>query len=115
MPDKKLHYLFGKHEVGQHKERVLLSSLGFTQETAELFRQRLLAAVAAAGRARFTGKDRWGKKYLVLVTLEGVNGKVTELETAWIVRRPGDAPSFVTLTFDKDAAKTAGKDEQDDV
>jgi uncharacterized protein DUF6883 len=41
-------------------------------------------------------EDEFGKRYNVTLPIEGVNGKVVNVLTAWIIKPGEERPSFVT-------------------
>lgn len=99
--DDKLHYFFGEHEKGGDKGRILTAALGFTKESSEEFRRRLLAAVAAAAKAHLGGFDRRGERLWLDTTIEGLNGRTMVVRSAWRVREPGGAPQLSTVEPDR--------------
>ena len=96
VPEGKFGYLFHGHDVGQHKQRVFTSVLGFTKDTADEFFRRLLASVAAADKAHLGSFDRHGQRYWLETDIEGINGATMTVRSAWIVREPGRAPELTS-------------------
>lgn len=96
VPEGKFGYLFHGHDVGQHKQRVFTSALGFTKDTADEFFRRLRASVAAADKAHLGNFDRYGQRYWLDTEIEGINGEKMMVRSSWIVHEPGGAPELIS-------------------
>lgn len=80
---------------GTHKARLFKSILGFERSDWEKLAKAMLDALPYH-EALPAGEGEWGKKYLVALTIIGLNGKRGIVETIWIIRVGTDYPSFVT-------------------
>lgn len=80
---------------GRHKARLFKSILGFERSDWETLAKTIFDALPyhEAVPAR---EGPWGKKYLVVLTIVGLNGNTGIVETIWIIRAETDYPSFVT-------------------
>lgn len=80
---------------GRDKAVVFKSALGFDLSNWELLRDRILEELpfheAVLGK-----EDEFGRRYNVTLPVEGVNGKVANVLTAWIIKTGEVRPSFVT-------------------
>ena len=80
---------------GRHKARLFKSILGYERSDWEALAKAILDALPYH-EAWPAGEGPWGKKYLVALTIVGLNGKTGIVETIWIVRAETNYPSFVT-------------------
>jgi hypothetical protein len=80
---------------GRHKARLFKSILGFERFDWETLAKTILDELPYH-QALPAGEGRWGKKYLVILTILGLNGNTGIVETIWIVRPETDYPTFVT-------------------
>lgn len=80
---------------GRHKARLFKSILGFERSDWETLAKTILDALPYH-EALPAGEGLWGKKYLVALTMVGLNGNTGIVETIWIIRAETDYPSFVT-------------------
>jgi len=80
---------------GRHKARLFKSILGFERFDWETLAKTILNALPYH-EALPAGEGPWGKKFLVVLTIVGLNGNTGIVETIWIVRPEADYPSFVT-------------------
>ena len=93
-PDKLRGYLLSpQHTTGRFKAR-FFRVLGYSEEDWELLSSDLLR-IAREGEAELVPSP-FGKKYRILGTLEGPNGRSASLVTIWIVNRGDLEPRFVT-------------------
>ena len=83
------------HEEGQHKARLFKSILGFDKADWQRLEKIILDELPYC-EAIPAGEGQWGKKYLVALTIVGLNGNTAIVETIWIIRPGIDYPSFVT-------------------
>ncbi len=83
-----------EHDRGEHKARVFLSALGFTQADARKLRQMILAA-ALKEDATPTKLLPYGQIYTMDFSTEGLSGTVA-IRTGWIVAAGTDFPRLVT-------------------
>ncbi|WP_413206727.1 phage minor head protein [Rhodospirillum sp. A1_3_36] len=96
------------------KARVFASALGMDERHAEDLRAQLLRGLAGARTERGV-QDHHGERFVAFVPVQGANGQVVEVRTAWIYdRRDGrqaEAPRLVTAYIDsKRAPKATGGD-----
>jgi hypothetical protein len=89
VPDGKVRdYLLSLgHPVGGPKARYLVSR-GYEPEEVEVL-ERDLKEVARAGRVESTEATDWGRKYLVVGSLEAPDGASLELATVWMISGEG--------------------------
>jgi hypothetical protein len=80
---------------GRHKARLFKSILGFERVDWQKLEKAILDELPYY-EALVSGEGKYGKKYLVSLTITGLNGKVGIIETVWIIRPETDFPSFVT-------------------
>ena len=80
---------------GKHKARVFKSVLGFDQSTWELLRQRILEELPYH-EAKMTYASQWGESYVVDLPIEGLNGDIAGVRTAWMFKAGDDFPSLTT-------------------
>ncbi len=80
---------------GRHKARLFKSILGFEKADWEKLAKSMIDALPYY-QALSVGEGQWGKKYLVALQIEGLNGNIAIVETIWIIRPGTDYPSFVT-------------------
>jgi hypothetical protein len=80
---------------GRHKARLFKSILGFERFDWETLAKAILDALPYH-EALLAGEGLWGRKYLVALTILGLNGNTGIVETVWIIRVGTDYPSFVT-------------------
>ena len=80
---------------GRHKARLFKSILGFEKSDWEKLAKAILDTLRYH-EAFPAGEGQWGKKYLVALTIVGLNGNSAIVETIWIIRVETDYPSFVT-------------------
>lgn len=85
---------------GKHKARVFKSVLGFEQSDWEELSQRILDELPYH-EAMLSGEGLYGRKYVVTLTIVGLNGNTARVKTVWIIRHGTDFPSFVTTLVEK--------------
>jgi hypothetical protein len=97
VPREKLEgYLLNpRHEVGRHKARVFAAALGIGQRDWQYLRDQLLAGVIDAPVSSVR-ESAWGQLYEVEIQVEGLNGRVRPLTTAWLVAGADEPPTLVT-------------------
>jgi hypothetical protein len=83
-------------DAGRHKARVFKSALGFDQSNWELLKQRILDELPYH-EARQKETRQWGTSYVVDLPIEGPNGNIAEVRTAWMVKTGTDHPSLTTV------------------
>ena len=83
-----------EHPRGQHKARVFQRALGWTADSAEVVRRRLLEAVQSDD-ASFLGMDDYGQRYALDFLVHGPVGPVS-VRSLWIIRRGEDFPRFTS-------------------
>jgi hypothetical protein len=88
------------HDEGRHKARVFKSALGFKQSDWEELKRRILEALPYH-EAIPQGEGLWGRKYLVILPIAGLNGNTADVETVWIIRPKTDFPTLVTTLVAK--------------
>ena len=88
------------HDEGRHKARVFKRALGFEQSDWEELKLRILAELPYH-EAILQGEGLWGRTYLVMLPITGLNGKTADVETVWIIRPKTDFPSLVTTLVAK--------------
>ncbi|MBC7909872.1 MAG: hypothetical protein H7Y30_05200 [Pyrinomonadaceae bacterium] len=87
-------HVWGKSS-GKDKALVFKSALGFDQSNWELLRDRILEELPYH-EALVGEEDQYGKRYNVTLPIEGANGNIVNVLTAWIIRPKEDSPRFVT-------------------
>ena len=83
-----------EHPRGQHKARVFQRALGWTADSADDVRRKLLEAVQS-NEASFLGEDDYGHRYALDFLVGGETGSVS-VRSLWIVRRGEDFPRFTS-------------------
>lgn len=83
------------HTDGKHKARLFKSIPGFVKADWQKLEKVILDELPYH-EALLSGEGKYGKKYLVSLTITGLNGKIGIVETVWIIRPGTDYPSFVT-------------------
>ncbi|HEY0324219.1 MAG TPA: hypothetical protein VGC66_24950 [Pyrinomonadaceae bacterium] len=83
------------HKEGQHKARLFKSIFGFEKSDWQKL-EKIILDELPYHEALLSGEGKYGKKYLVSLTITGLNGKIGVVETVWIIRPETDFPSFVT-------------------
>lgn len=87
--------LNSNHDKGKHKALVFKSALGFEQSDWELLRQRILAELPFHP-ATIRVEGPFGKQYEVILPIEGVNLRIAEVITGWVIRPENDFPNLVS-------------------
>src|SRR3982751_5465243 len=83
-PAKVRDYLLSpEHPVGRSKA-VFFNALGFAPDHWEVL-QQVLTSLAIEGEAELGAKIEFGQKYAVRGTIQGANGRIAAVKTAWIV------------------------------
>jgi hypothetical protein len=82
---------------GKNKARVFKAALGFDQSNWEILKQRILDVLPYHEAVFDAEKTNWGKTFHVDIPIMGVNGRTTNVRTAWIIKHGKDDPSLVTL------------------
>lgn len=83
-----------KHPRGRHKARVFSDKLGLTAEDAGVLQSALLAA--AREEVVIPGEsDRFGRRFVVELLMEGPRGRAT-VRSAWIVLAGEDFPRLTS-------------------
>ncbi len=101
-------------ERGQHKARVFESALGFNLSNWEQLKQAILDLLPHH-EATLTSETAFGRKYEVLLSITGPNGRTASVMTVWqFDRLPdgalNDAPRLVTLyILEKGASNDEGE------
>jgi hypothetical protein len=80
---------------GRHKARLFKSILGFERAGWQKL-EKLILDELPYHEALLSGEGKYGKKYLVSLSITGLNGKIGIVETVWIIQHETDFPSFVT-------------------
>jgi hypothetical protein len=88
------------HGEGKHKARVFKSALGFEQSDWEELKKRILEELPYH-EAIPHGEGLWGRKYLVILPIVGLNANTADVETVWIVKPKTDFPTLVTTLVAK--------------
>lgn len=83
------------HEKGKHKATLFKEVLGFEQHQWGALARSILEELPFH-EARMRGEGEWGKKYVVILPITGLNGGTAEVQTAWMIRSGTDYPSLVT-------------------
>jgi hypothetical protein len=81
---------------GADKARVFKSALGFDQSNADQLKAQILSKLPNT-EAAVTQKTEYGQKFEVDLEIEGVNGNVATVKTAWIIRTGTDIPDLTTI------------------
>ena len=80
---KLVRYALNPHsERGQHKARVFAQALGFNLSNWELLKQAIVEALPTRP-ATVTSETAFGKKYEVIVSITGPNGRTVDVLTVW--------------------------------
>jgi hypothetical protein len=82
------------HPRGKHKARVFQKALGYTQEDAEELRA-LIKDLIRTSPCEIGRKDQYGQRYKVEITIKR-EGMAAIILTAWILKRPDEAPRLTT-------------------
>lgn len=85
---------------GKHKARLFKSILGFEQSDWEELSRRILNELPYY-EAVLSGEGIYGRKYVVKLLIVGLNGKIADVRTVWIIRPKIDFPSLVTTLVEK--------------
>jgi hypothetical protein len=94
-PAKVRDYLLSaEHPVGRSKA-VFFNALGFARDNWHEL-QQVITSLAIEDTAELGEKIEFGQKYVVRGTIQGPNGRVAAVKTAWIVLNGEDFPRFVT-------------------
>lgn len=88
------------HDEGRHKARVFKSALGFEQSDWEELKRRILDELPYH-EAISQGEGLWGRRYLVILPIAGLNTKTADIETVWIIRPKTNFPTLVTTLVAK--------------
>ncbi|GAC1446135.1 MAG: hypothetical protein NVSMB56_02080 [Pyrinomonadaceae bacterium] len=98
IPRKKLegYTLDPMHKVGRHKARVFRSALGFEKADWEELAKRIHVALPYH-EAIATEEGEYGRKFQVILPIEGLNERIVEVLTVWIIRHETDFPSLVMM------------------
>ena len=88
------------HDEGKHKARVFKSALGFEQSDWEELKRRILEELPYQ-EAILQGEGLWGRKYLVILPIVGLNANTADVETVWIIRPKTGFPTLVTTLVAK--------------
>jgi len=83
-----------EHPRGQHKACLFKSALGWTAESAEKIRRRLLEAVLRED-ALFLDADDYGQRYALDFPVQDLGGVAT-VRSLWMIRAGEDFPRLVT-------------------
>lgn len=83
-----------EHDVGKHKARLFLSSLGMTAAHAEELRQILLEVVKTR-EVRLGRQDEFGQRYTLDFPLEWQNRSAT-LRSGWIIEHGSKTPRLTS-------------------
>ena len=81
------------HARGKHKAIVFKSALGFDQSNWETLKQSIFDELPYH-KAAATKEDSWGKRYKVLLSIEGPNGNTADVVVTWIIKAGTDYPSL---------------------
>jgi hypothetical protein len=73
------------HDEGKHKALLFKSILGFEQADWEELRRRILDELPYNESIK-REEGTWGRKYVVYLTILGLNGTVAKVRTVWIIR-----------------------------
>lgn len=86
------------HPKGKDKARVFQSALGYNQSNYKALIENVHRNLSAAP-AYFRGSTPYGDKYEVNLSLQGPNGKIANVLTAWMVK---DGKARLTSIYVKD-------------
>ena len=99
---KLIHYALNpQHERGQNKARVFESRLGFNLSTWTQLKKAILDALPHH-EAILTSETVFGKKFEVVLSITGLNGRTEDVMTIWQFdcledRTFSDVPRLVTV------------------
>ena len=80
---KLIHYaLNSQNERGRHKARVFESALGFNLSNWTLLKEAILDALPYH-EATLTSETVFGKKFEVVLSITGLNGRTVDVMTVW--------------------------------
>jgi uncharacterized protein DUF6883 len=95
IPENKLlrYSLDPMHPSGKHKAIVFKSALGFDQSNWEILKQSILDELPYH-EAKATKEDGHGKRYKVILPINGPNGNTRDVVVTWIIKAETDYPSL---------------------
>ena len=99
---KLIHYALNpQNERGRHKARVFESTLGFNLSNWTQLKEAILDALPHH-EATSTGETVFGKKFEVVLSITGLNGRTVDVMTVWQFdclddRTFSDVPRLVTV------------------
>ena len=96
--------LNNNHPVGQHKEKVLNSVLGYNYNNWDELADYIYKAVQKNGVSNIE-VTKYGTKYKVPVRVYGKKKKSMVLNTVWQIDTGSNIPRFITATFKKSTIK----------
>ena len=96
-PRKLTHYVLDTDSPhGKHKAVLFDKLLGFTKENhTGLLRQ--LEGGAMQAEVTFHSEDKFGKRYMADITVEGMEGQRAVVKTGWIVTPESREAHLITL------------------
>ena len=83
------------NEEGKHKARVFKSALGFEQSDWESLKESILEELPYH-EALADEVSQWGKSYIVVLPIRGLNGKTANVRTVWLFKHGTDFPTLIT-------------------
>lgn len=82
------------HPRGPHKPRVFAAPLGLSADQADLLRDALPAAVLS-DEATPSDPDEFGRRYVVVFTMNGPSG-LGRVRSTWIIRTGENVPRLTS-------------------
>jgi hypothetical protein len=82
------------HPWGRHKARVFASSLGLTQDDADVLRESLLRAAVESDASEGV-KDEYGQRYLLDFRMAGPSGEAM-VRSSWIILKGEEVPHLTS-------------------
>lgn len=85
---------------GKDKAVVFESALGFNLSNWEILKQRIIDGLPYC-EAMLGEEDEHGTRYKVVLPILGVNNRVANVLTAWVIKPNTNYPSFTTARVEK--------------
>ncbi|ADK16184.1 hypothetical protein WX45_01786 [Clostridium ljungdahlii DSM 13528] len=92
------------HPTGKDKAIAFDKALGYNQENADDLIRNIKENIENY-KAIYKDETQYGKRYEVIMNLEGPNGKTANVLTAWIIKNGDDFPSLTSVYVTKKKVK----------
>ncbi len=87
------------HPGGKHKARVFKSALGITAADASFLRDQILEAIQTTPISGIDTTSPFGILYAVRVSIDGLNGAIHPVITAWFIGVDDEDPPRLVSAY----------------